>query len=36
MDVTDTYIGELSTDFDGVTGADFDVLDTGAPMNTGE
>jgi hypothetical protein len=36
MDVTDTYIGELITDFDGVTGADFDVLDTGAPINTGE
>ena len=36
MDVTDTYIGELSTDFDGVTGADFDVLDTGAPIDTGE
>jgi hypothetical protein len=36
MDVTDTYIGELLTDFDGVTGADFDVLDTGAPVDTGE
>ena len=36
QDVTDTYIGELLTDFDKVTGADFDVLDTGAPMNTGE
>jgi hypothetical protein len=36
QDVSDTYIGELLTDFDGVTGADFEVLDTGAPMNTGE
>jgi hypothetical protein len=36
MDVTDTYIGELITDFGGVTGADFDVLDTGTPVNTGE
>jgi hypothetical protein len=35
-DVTDTYIGELLTDFDKVTGADFEVLDTGAPSNTGE
>jgi hypothetical protein len=33
---TDTYVGELLTDFDKVTGADFDVLDTGAPMNTGQ
>jgi hypothetical protein len=33
---TDTYIGELLTDFGKVTGADFEVLDTGAPMNTGE
>jgi hypothetical protein len=36
MDVTDTYVGELLTDFDKVTGADFDVLETGAPTNTGE
>jgi hypothetical protein len=35
MDVTDTYVGELITDFDGVHGTDFDVLDTGAPVNTG-
>jgi hypothetical protein len=35
-DVTDTYIGELLTDFDKVTGADFEVLDTGAPSNTGQ
>ena len=34
QDVTDTYVGELITDFGNVTGADFDVLDTGAPMNT--
>ena len=33
---TDTYVGELLTDFGNVTGADFDVLDTGAPMNTGQ
>ena len=33
---TDTYVGELITDFAKVTGADFEVLDTGAPMNTGE
>ena len=33
QDVTDTYIGELLTDFDTVTGADFEVLDTGAPLN---
>ena len=32
---TDTYVGELLTDFDKVTGADFDVLDTGTPVNTG-
>lgn len=36
MDVTDTYVGELLTDFDKVDGTDFDALDTGAPMNTGE
>jgi hypothetical protein len=36
MDVTDTYVGELLTDFDNVDGTDFDALDTGAPMNTGE
>jgi hypothetical protein len=35
MDVTDTFVGELLTDFSHVTGADFDILDTGAPMNTG-
>jgi hypothetical protein len=34
QDVTDTYIGELLTDFDTVTGADFEVLNTGAPLNT--
>ncbi len=34
QDVSDTYIGELLTDFDKVTGADFEVLDTGAPLNT--
>ena len=33
---TDTFIGELLTDFDNVTGADFDVLDSGAPSNTGD
>jgi hypothetical protein len=33
---TDTYVGELLTDFKKVTGADFEVLDTGAPINTGE
>lgn len=33
QDVTDSYIGELLTDFDTVTGADFEVLDTGAPLN---
>jgi hypothetical protein len=32
----DTYVGELLTDFGKVTGADFDVLDTGTPINTGE
>jgi hypothetical protein len=32
----DTYVGELLTDFAKVTGADFEVLDTGAPQNTGE
>jgi hypothetical protein len=36
QDVTDTYVGELLTDFDGVHGTDFDVLDTGSPLNTGE
>jgi hypothetical protein len=36
MDVTDTFIGELLTDFDNVTGADFDVLDTGNPSNAGD
>jgi hypothetical protein len=36
MDVTDTFVGELLTDFDGVTGADFDVIDTGAPIDTGQ
>jgi hypothetical protein len=36
MDVTDTYIGELLTDFDKVTGADFDVLDTGTPSAAGD
>jgi hypothetical protein len=36
QDVTDTYIGELITDFEGVTGADFEVLYTGDPVNTGE
>jgi hypothetical protein len=35
-DATDSYIGELLTDFAGVTGADFDVLDTGAPSNQGQ
>jgi hypothetical protein len=35
-DVSDTYIGELLTDFDRVTGADFEVLSTGTPSNTGE
>jgi hypothetical protein len=35
MDVSDTYVGELLTDFGKVTGADFDVLDTGTPINTG-
>jgi len=34
QDVTDSYIGELLTDFDTVTGADFEVLSTGAPLNT--
>ena len=36
QDATDTYLGELSTDFGNVTGADFDVLDTGAPSAAGE
>jgi hypothetical protein len=36
MDVSDTFVGELLTDFDGVTAADFEVLDTGTPMDTGE
>jgi hypothetical protein len=35
MDVTDTYVGELITDFENVTGADFDILDTGTPSNAG-
>ncbi len=35
QDVSDTYIGELLSDFDKVTGADFEVLDTGAPSNKG-
>jgi hypothetical protein len=36
MDVTDTYVGELLTDFSGVTGVDFDVIATGTPVNTGQ
>ena len=36
QDATDTYVGELSTDFGNVTGADFDVLDTGTPSAAGE
>jgi hypothetical protein len=36
MDATDTYIGELLTDFGKVTGADFDVLDTGPPSAAGD
>jgi hypothetical protein len=36
MDVSDTYIGELLTDFDKVSGADFDVLDTGTPSAAGD
>jgi len=36
MDVSDTYVGELLKDFDGVHGTDFEVLDSGAPMYTGE
>lgn len=37
QDVTDTYVGELLTDFDGVTGADFEALDPGmAPSNAGD
>jgi hypothetical protein len=36
QDVTDTYIGELLTDFAGVTGADFEVLATGTPISTGQ
>jgi hypothetical protein len=35
-DVSDSYIGELLTDFAKVTGADFDVLDTGVPSNEGQ
>jgi len=35
QDKTDTYIGELLTDFGQVSGADFDVLDTGDPIATG-
>jgi hypothetical protein len=35
MDVTDTFIGELITDFKNVTGANFDVLETGPASNAG-
>lgn len=31
----DTYVGELLTDFRKVSGADFDVIDPGTPINTG-
>ncbi len=31
-----SYVGELINDFANVTGADFDVLDTGAPQDTGQ
>ena len=36
MDATDTYVGELLSDFSKVTGADFEVIDTGAPVDTGQ
>jgi hypothetical protein len=32
---SDTYVGELLTDFDNVTGAAFEVIDTGAPSTDG-
>jgi len=35
-DATDSFIGELLTDFANVTGADFQVLDTGVPSNEGQ
>jgi hypothetical protein len=36
MDVSDTIVNELSSDFGNVTDADFDVLDTGTPIANGE
>jgi hypothetical protein len=32
---TDTYVGELLTDFDKVTGADFEVIETGSVSSDG-